>query len=149
MFMAPLAALAAAGIRKYVLYAVGALVLAAIAFGGYQGVMRLRAIAELEHERAKTAAGDAVRAHAEIDALRRNAEISEQLVAEDLVRVRNDKLAADRLLEKIRHARPPVSPACSAVLDPLRDAARGLRDTRAARTADGNGRTAAGAATLR
>lgn len=79
---------------------------------------------------AALAASDLANKTAELEAIIRNQQVSEQLVAEDILRVRTQKEQAVRLMEKYRHAPKPVPIGCESVLDPVRDAALIVRELR-------------------
>lgn len=143
-FAAPLAGLVGARFAKWAVYALGALLAASAIFGLYEWDKARSAAVAAAEARIEAAEAEVVRARAELELVQKNAEVSEQLVAADIVRVRTQAADARRLMEKYRHAAKPVPAGCESVLDPLRDGARVIHELRAS-GGDRGGAAAAGA----
>jgi hypothetical protein len=111
--------------------------IAAVAFlavvaiwGGWQWIQAKEARAEAAEARVEAAEAEVRRAEAELELIRRSSEISEQLVAADLVRLAELAPKVEELRRQLRNAKTPVPAGCDPVLDPVRRAFRGLYELR-------------------
>lgn len=137
MLAAPLAGIAG----RWLAYAAGALLLAALVFGAWQWAKAKDARTEAAETRVEAAEAEVARARAELELVQRSTAIAEELVADDLVRLRELAPKVEDLRRQLRNAKTPIPAGCEPVLGPVRRAGRGLQELRAD-SADGRHRAA-------
>jgi hypothetical protein len=99
-------------------------------WGGWQWVQAKDARAEAAEARVDAAEAEVRRVEAELELNRRNIEISEQLVADDILALRQLAPKIEDLRRQLRNAKTLVPAGCEPVVDSIRGAFRGLYELR-------------------